>query len=76
MALMIGGHEVSIVYHHWICATRGREQDHRRGADMARRSVPMQAIRQTVSPEAMLQVPEIWLHRNPVYGANRMWLMR
>jgi hypothetical protein len=35
----------------------------------------MRKIRQAVPPEAMLQVPEIWPHRNPVHGTNSMWLL-
>jgi hypothetical protein len=32
-------------------------------------------IRETVSIEAVLQVPKIRPHRNPVQGSNSMWLL-
>src|SRR3569833_3262501 len=36
----------------------------------------MREVRQTVPPEAVLQVPKIRPHRNPVQGNDSMWLLR
>jgi hypothetical protein len=43
---------------------------------LAGRGLSVRAIRVTVQSEAVLQVPTLRPHRNPVQGNNRMWLLR